>query len=403
MDRVLVFFPKVKKIIMPKITKRFVEGIIPDTEKTCVHWDSELKGFGVVVLPSGRRTYCVQYRNIQRTKKRFKIGIHGQITTEEARTLAKKYLGKITHGEDPAAIKKENRDLPTIKVLAQDYLERHALRKRPRSVKEDQKLFKQIIIPCLGNQQVKDVTRRDIEHIHLELQKTPYHANRVLALLSKMFSLAVIWGWRTDNPVKGMERYQEEKRDRWLDKEELNRFWETIERYPNHKAAFALKILLLTGARKSEVLQATWDQFDLQKGIWTKPTHLTKQKKREYLPLSKQALDVLQALKKLDNNDSPYLFTSQTTGQPIRDVRAFWSRVLKEANLKNVRIHDLRHTHASHLVSSGLSLSIVGKLLGHTQASTTHRYAHLADDPLRQAAELFSTKVKAVNTKKLAS
>jgi integrase len=403
MDRVLVFFPKVKKIIMPKITKRFVEGIIPDTEKTCVHWDSELKGFGVVVLPSGRRTYCVQYRNIQRTKKRFKIGIHGQITTEEARTLAKKYLGKITHGEDPAAIKKENRDLPTIKVLAQDYLERHALRKRPRSVKEDQKLFKQIIIPCLGNQQVKDVTRRDIEHIHLELQKTPYHANRVLALLSKMFSLAVIWGWRTDNPVKGMERYQEEKRDRWLDKEELNRFWETIERYPNHKAAFALKILLLTGARKSEVLQATWDQFDLQKGIWTKPSHLTKQKKREYLPLSKQALDVLQALKKLDNNDSPYLFTSQTTGQPIRDVRAFWSRVLKEANLKNVRIHDLRHTHASHLVSSGLSLSIVGKLLGHTQASTTHRYAHLADDPLRQAAELFSTKVKAVNTKKLAS
>ena len=388
---------------MSKITKRFVESIIPDIEKTCVYWDSDLKGFGVIVLPSGRRTYCVQYRNIQRIKKRFKIGIHGQITAEEARTLAKKYLGKVTHGEDPAAKKKENRDLPTIKILAEDYLERHASRKRLRSAQEDQKLFKQIILPCLGNQQVKDITRRDIEHIHLQLQKTPYHANRVLALLSKMFSLAVIWGWRVDNPVKGMERYQEEKRDRWLDKEELSRFWEVLERYPNHSAAFALKILLLTGARKSEVLQATWDQFDLQKGIWTKPSHLTKQKKKEHLPLSKQSLELLQELKKLNKNDSPYLFPNQVNGQPIRDVRAFWGRVLKEASLKNVRIHDLRHTHASHLVSSGLSLSIVGKLLGHTQASTTHRYAHLADDPLRQAAELFSANVKTVITNKLES
>jgi integrase len=209
-----------------------------------------------------------------------------------------------------------------------------------------------------------------------------------------MFSLAIVWGWREDHPVKGIPRYQEEKRDRWLNEEELNRFWETLERYPNHLMTFVLKLLLLTGARKSEVLKATWEQFDLESGVWTKPSHLTKQKKKEHLPLSEQALQLLEQLKKLGKNESQYLFPSQNRDKPIYNIKGFWEKVIKEAKLENVRIHDLRHTHASHLVSSGLSLSIVGKLLGHTQASTTQRYAHLADAPLRQAAQLFGNKIK---------
>lgn len=120
---------------------------------------------------------------------------------------------------------------------------------------------------------------------------------------------------------------------------------------------------------------------------------MTKQKKKEHLPLSERALDLLRALKKLNNQESLYLFPGRVAGEPIKEVKTFWHTVLKKAELKNVRVHDLRHTHASHLVSSGLSLSIVGKLLGHTQASTTQRYAHLADEPLRQAAELFGSKV----------
>ena len=379
---------------MPKLTKRFVEAIIPDTKKTLIYWDTELRGFGVVVLPSGRRTYCIQYRNTNRIKKRLKIGVYGQLNTEEARNLAKKYLGDIAHGEDPAAKKKENRELPLIKNLAQDYLDRYAEpRKRKRSIEEDKKLLQNIILPSIGNERVKDISRRTIESLHLQLEKTPYQANRVLALLSKMFSLANAWEWRDDNPVKGIERYQEEKRDRWLNKEEICRFLEILERYPYHPVSFALKILLLTGARKSEVLRATWDQFDLEEGVWTKPSHLTKQKKKEHLPLSPQTLDILCNLKKINKNKSLYLFPDATGVKPIRNIKTFWERVIKEAKLKSVRIHDLRHTHASHLVSSGLSLSIVGKLLGHTQASTTQRYAHLADEPLRQAAELFGNKM----------
>ncbi len=378
---------------MRKITKRFVEAIVPQPDKILQHWDIELKGFGVLVLPSGRRTYFIQYRNSRRIRKHLKIGIHGQISTEEARMLAKKYLGEIAHGEDPAAKKKENRDLPLIKDLAQDYLDRYAPRKRPRSIKEDQKLIDNIILPSIGNQQVKYLSRRTIESLHNQLRKTPYQANRALALLSKMISLAVVWDWREDNPVKGIERYQEEKRDRWLNEQELSRFWEELEKYPSHPATFILKILLLTGARKGEVLQATWNQFDLKNGVWTKPSHLTKQRKREHLPLSKEVLKILSQLKKLNKDKSQYLFPDQSGEKPIRDIKNFWEKIIKKAKLEKTRIHDLRHTHASHLVSSGLSLSIVGKLLGHTQASTTQRYAHLADEPLRQAVELFGSKL----------
>ncbi|OJW54585.1 MAG: hypothetical protein BGO67_10590 [Alphaproteobacteria bacterium 41-28] len=385
---------------MPKITKRFVESIIPQPGKTLQHWDSELKGFGVLVLPSGRRTYFVQYVNANRIKKHLKIGVHGQINTEEARVLAKQHLGGIAHGEDPAAQKKENKELPLMKDLSRDYLERHAKKKSPKSYKDDKRMIEKIILPTLGNQQVKHVSRRSIESLHLNLEKTSTQGNRVLSLLSKMFNLAIAWGWCSDHPVKGIRRYHEEKRDRWLQEEELNRFWETLELYSTRPPALALRILIYTGARKNELLKATWDQFDLEKGSWTKPSHSTKKKKLHHIPLSEQTVAALHALQELNTKNSPYVFPNQTGDKPLEDVKRFWAKIKKEANIENVRIHDLRHTYASHLVSSGLSLSIVGKLLGHTQASTTQRYAHLADEPLRQATALFGDKMDQIMAKR---
>ena len=378
---------------MPKLTKRFIESIVPIPDKILKYWDSELKGFGIIVLPSGRRTYCIEYRNADRVKKRLKIGVHGQVTAEEARDLARKRLAEVTYGEDPVENKKAFSALPKMNELAKEYLEKHAVRKRPKSQKEDTFMIKEFILSSFGQKRVNEIRFQDVQNLHLKLKETPYRANRVLALLSKMFSLAVAWKWRDDNPVTGIEKYQEEKRDRWLNGEELDRLWIALERYPNHLTSYIFKFLILTGARKGEVLQATWDQFDLKKGIWTKPSHLTKQKKKEYLPLSEKALSVLQSVKALTSQESAFVFPGRIEREPIKEIKTFWKRVLKEANLENIRIHDLRHTHASHLVSSGLSLSIVGKLLGHTQASTTQRYAHLADEPLRQAAELLGSKV----------
>lgn len=320
--------------------------------------------------------------------------MHGQINTEAARDKARQLIGEISQGSDPLAKKKDLREKATFHNLIQDYLEGHAAKKRPKSILEDKKLINGILEPAFGVKKVDAITRKDVEQLHMKMAKTPYQANRAIALLSKMFSLSMAWGWRVDNPAQGIERYQEEKRDRWLQAEELARFWSVLEQNPQNITALLLKFLLLTGARKGEAMGATWDQFDLKQGVWTKPSHMTKQKKKEHLPLSNDALDILKCLKKLRKPNNSYVFPGKINGEPLKEIKTFWKKVLQDANIEDLRPHDLRHTHASHLVSSGMSLSIVGKLLGHTQASTTQRYAHLADEPLRQAAELFSRKLQ---------
>jgi integrase len=383
---------------MPKFTKRFVESIVPDPQKMIKYWDSELKGFGLIVLPSGRRTYCVQYRNTQRIQKMLKLGTHGQITTEEARILAKKYLSGVVHGHDPVESKKENRDLPTMNDLASDYLLHHGEKKRPKSLKEDQRYLTSIILPALGSKLVVHVSRRDIEDLHRAHKNTPYQANRFLALLSKMFSLAMAWNWRSDNPATGIERYREEKRERWLTAEELKVLWSTLDEYSNQFSTNVFKLLILTGARKGELIAATWNQFDLEAGVWTKPAHLTKQKKQEHLPLSPQAIEILE--KMAAESTSSFLFPGKVKGKCLQEIKTAWNTIRKKSGFPDLRIHDLRHTYASHLVSSGLSLSIVGKLLGHTQAATTQRYAHLADEPLRQATAMFGNNLDKIIGKK---
>lgn len=377
-----------------KITKRYVESLKPLADKEALYWDSEIKGFGVRVFPTGRRTYFVQYRNEFDRTRRKKIGVHGSITTEQAREEAKQLLGQVASGDDPSTLQKESKKKITLDVVAHQYLEHYAKdSKRPKSYREDQGMLNRVILPRFGTRKLEDLTTRDFQLLHNELRDKPYLANRVRALLSKIFNLAKQWKWVEFNPVEGVTKYQEHKRDRWLNKEELERVWKVLDSHSHHPTSYLFKLLLLTGARKSEMMNATWDQFDLKKGIWEKPSHLTKQKKKEYIPLSEQALKELEMLKSLQVKSSPFLFPGRVEGQPIKEIKTFWKKVLQESALENVRIHDLRHTHASHLVSSGLSLSIVGKLLGHTQASTTQRYAHLADEPLREAVELFGSKV----------
>lgn len=379
---------------MTKLTKRFIESIVPDPQKPLKFWDDEVRRFGVVVLPSGRRTYCIEYRNANHVQKRVKLGVHGQITLEEARNLAKIKLGKVAHGEDLAESVKLGRNMPTVNELAEKYLELHAEnKKRSKSIKEDKAMLKNHILKKFGTQKVESVTIQDIQTLHASLNKTPVQSNRILSLLSKMFNLSVRWGWRTDNPVSGIEKYHENKRTRWLQEDEMERLLKVLDTYPNQTTPNIVRLLLLTGSRKHEVLEATWDQFDLERGVWTKKAHTTKQKKMEHSPLSSSALAILEKIKE-QKTDSPFLFPGKIQGKPLQDIKKSWATICKRANVRDCTIHDLRHTFASHLVSSGLSLSIVGKLLGHTQAATTQRYAHLADEPLRAATALFAEKFK---------
>jgi integrase len=273
--------------------------------------------------------------------------------------------------------------------LCDRYLTDHAPRKREASRREDEALIKRWIKPELGTQKVADIRHADVDALHRKItgHGTPTRANRTMALLSKMFSLAVRWEMRDDNPARGIERNNEERRNRYLVGDELRRLTEALMAYPVQSSANAIRLLLLTGARRGEVLAARWDQFDLETGIWVKPSSHTKQKREHRIPLSAGARLLLVEIK-ASAGSSEYLFpAARGTAGHLTDIKKPWAAICKLAGLTGIRTHDLRHSYASMLASSGLSLPVIGALLGHTQAGTTQRYSHLFDDPLRAATE----------------
>lgn len=376
-----------------KLTKRVVESTAADPTKRLEIWDTEITGFYVRVYPTGKKTYFLQFRNKNRESRKIKIGVHGSITTELAREQAIKLSLEIGAGKDPSVKIVPKEDAHTMAELGEKYLSLHAkTKKAPKCYQEDASILKNIILKRFAHREIESISTLDLQNLHSDMQKTPYRANRTRSLLHKMFNLAVNWGWRLDNPVQRVEPYKEYKRHRWLDDREVQQLFSVLETYHNQDVANMIRLLLLTGSRYSEVASATWEQFDLEKGTWTKPAHSTKQRDMHHLPLSSIVLDLLKDMQ--EEAESPFLFPGKIPGKPVKDIKKAWHTIRTKAGFPDFRIHDLRHTNASHLVSSGLSLSIVGKLLGHTQASTTQRYAHLADEPLRQAAELFGNKVK---------
>ncbi|SFR47851.1 tyrosine-type recombinase/integrase [Litoreibacter janthinus] len=381
--------------VMPqlKLSKSIVDHLAAE-KADVVFWDDSLPGFGVRVKPTGIKTYIIQYRNRTSGRSRRKtIGRHGPLLGfQAARTIARGYLADVMRGGDPVAEAHITRAAPTIRDLAEDYLSKHAVpKKRPNSVKNDRVMLDRFILPSLVKYKVCEVRHQDVQVLHNSMCETPYQANRTLSLLSKMFELSVRWGWRPDNPARGVEKYYEDKRHRWLSDAELIRLTDALDQHPNQLAANAIRLQLLTGARIGEILTAKWADFDFDRDVWIKPSHHTKQKRTEYLPLSSAAIELLRIQRPLSSSE--YLFPGRDPEKPLQSLRRVWKQICSMARLSDYRLHDNRHTHASHLVSSGLSLPIVGRLLGHTNPSTTQRYAHLADDPLRQAAEMFAGKM----------
>jgi integrase len=388
-----------------KITQRTVKNLSSADNENKIIWDSELKGFGVRRTPAGAVSFFLNYRAHGR-QRRYKIGRAPEWTAEAARAEAAKIKPRIdSEGYDPLEAKQRARGEPTLTDLADEYIKQRE-DKSASTKRNDKAAIDTIIKPRLGKLRLAAVNTRDIEGLKNTLQATPYRANRVLALLSHMFSKAMEWKWVKENPVRDVERYQEHRRERWLQDDELKRLHEALDKYSDQKAANALRLIALTGSRKGEVLKATWEEFDLDRGVWTKPSHHTKQKKIEHIPLSEAALTLLRGMKP-ENATGP-VFPGRDGKSARAGLRKPWTAICKAAGLAEaiiidgklkgrkltryrplVRVHDLRHTFASHLVSKGTSLHIVGKLIGHTQASTTQRYAHLADSALRDAANNF--------------
>jgi integrase len=386
-----------------KINAKLIKSLTPPTAGNEVTWDDEVSGFGVRITAEGVISFVMNYRFDGR-QRRYTIGRFPEYSAEKARKEALDLRYKISKGIDPLGERERERGEPIMSELAKDYLENYAVKnKRPTSLRNDRQMLERIVLPRLGRIRVSAVTSRDINSLHHSLKATPYRANRVLSLLSKMFSLAIEWNWREDNPVRGVERYQEDKRETWLNVAQLRGLEQALAQYPDQEAADAIRLLILTGSRAGEVLQAEWAHFDLKRGVWTKPSHHTKQRKIEHVPLNRAALAILIDMK--EHSHSAYLFPGKQHGARVT-LRRPWVRVLRAAGLTQpydemgkrrklikhrpmVRIHDLRHTFASHLVSSGESLHIVGRLLGHTSPSTTARYAHLDDKALRATTDNF--------------
>jgi integrase len=352
-----------------------------------IYYDPEVKGFGLRVTRNGAKSFILNYR-ADGIERRYTIGtFRDPWRVAGARKEALRLKALIDQGKDPQGEKQKARTAPTVGDLIERWRKEHAPKLRPRNRQQNELLISQWIKPELGPRRVADLRYADIEALHRKISTkggkkrtgTPYRANRTLALLSKMMSLAVKWEWRSDNPCRGVERNDEEKRSRHLKPDELEKLVAALAEHPDQTAANAVRLLLLTGARSGEVVDALWDQFDLGAGIWAKPSSHTKQKREHRVPLSAPARQLLAEMKQTDFRIFPNL------DQPR--LRARWAEICRMAEIKGARIHDLRHSYASFLVSAGLSLPVIGALLGHTQPSTTARYTHLFDDPLRAATE----------------
>ena len=276
-----------------RLADAMVRKMSPPSAGSRIAYDDDVKGFGVRMTSAGARSFVLNYRAAGR-ERRYTIGSFPDWTVAAAREEAKALKRRIDQGEDPMAERRADRVAPTIEDLAAKYMTDHATRKRERSAREDASLMRQLVVPKLGRIRVANVTRSEIEGFHREVSRTtPTRANRALQLLKKMFNLAIGWNYRTDNPCKGIEKNAEEKRERYLQPAELERLMIAMAAHRNQTSANVVRLLLLTGARRGEVLSATWDQFDLGTGVWVKPAAATKQNKLHRVPLSAPARQLL--------------------------------------------------------------------------------------------------------------
>jgi integrase len=402
-----------------RLTKRTVDAALPTTRPE-IYYDTDLKGFCLKVLPSGTKRWCVEYRpgsggrNV--SKRRMVLGSTSAITAEQARNSARKLLAAVSLGEDPAATRKDAREMPIFREFASKYLDEEATAKlKPRTVVNYRIYLLKHANPIIGSLKIDRIETADIARLHRRIGQTrPMTANRIVECISSLYRYAATCGLiaRGVNPVAHIEAFREQRRERFLSTEELARLgdsireaetigvpWEVDESNRNAKhipkkrltiidaqAAAALRLLILTGARLREILNLEWGHVDTERGLLLLPDSKTG---RKTIVLNAPALAILSGLPK----NGKYVIEGETSHTCRHDLNRPWRAVSRRAGLAGVRLHDLRHTHASIGAGAGLGLPIIGKLLGHSQPITTARYAHLDNDPVRKASETIGKRI----------
>lgn len=394
-----------------KLTKRLVDDLKAGP-KECFLWDNEVLGFGLRISTAGTITYVLQYR-FEGRQRRFKIGLHGSPwTPETARQEARSLQGKIVDGSDPQQIRISDRKELRVSELGEIYLTETLVTAKDSSVRAARNNIENHIIPLIGSRRAATLARVDVEQLMRDVAagktarkaKTGYRklsrvrggrgaASQCLTTLSAMMGVAVVRGMRLDNPVIGVRRFPGKKMERFLSPAELARLGEALAaaaalNVENPYAIAAIRMLVLTGCRKNEILTAKRSFVDIFHRCLRLPDSKTGAK---IVHLGPPVIRILAGLRAVEGN--PYLFPGRKDGTHVTDLQAVWQRIRKTAGLDDVRIHDLRHSFASIGASTGDSMLIIGALLGHRSAKTTQRYTHLSDHPLKSAVERISDEI----------
>lgn len=388
-----------------RITKRVVDAAQP-AGKDYVLWDDEIPGFGLRVYASGKKSYVIQYRADGRSR-RFTLGLHGPLTAEDARKLAKAKLGDVAQGENPAEEKATICRDPSLNELCDLYLKEGPVlrpQKKASSWKTDGSNIDRHIRPLLGRRKLAALTKLDVQRFQADVsvgktaadEKTGFRgraivrggravAARATALLRAILNFAVERGLSEGNPARNIQLNKVAQRERFLTTQEFARLGAALEEETESAEAkpsvTAIRLLILTGCRKTEILSLQWRFIDWERGLLRLPDSKTGAK---IVPLGAPAVALLRSVPRLEGE--PYVFASPRKGRHLVGLQKVWERVREAAKLPGVRLHDLRHSFASVAVEGGFSLFMVGKVLGHKDTRTTEIYAHLGDDPGKAVA-----------------
>lgn len=387
------------------LTSRWVESLKPSNNAQIDYFDERLTGFGLRLSPRGRKTWFCMYRHSGRLR-RLSLGTYPALTLADARDQAKSELAAAAKGNDPAAQKKAERLAETFGELATEYLEKYA-KPNKRSWQEDERLINKELLPKWKLVKAKNIKRRDVIRLLDEIQKrgAPIQANRVLALVRKMFNWAIGRDLLNTNPcyqIKALAK--ENRRDRVLSEEEIQIFWSKLDECDMTDAMkIALKLQLVTAQRKIEIVSAKWEEVDLRLKWWTIPSEKSKNSLSHRVPLSELAIELLNELKQL-TGVSDYLFPSPRGNYPIKETSVDHAirNNRKIFNLNHFTPHDLRRTAASQMTSTGIPRLVVSKILNHVESGVTAVYdRHSYDSEKLNALTQWSKKLRVISSDKI--
>ncbi len=380
---------------MPKLTKAIIDYSSPK-EKNYIVWDTEIKGFGCQILKSGsKKTYVFYYWSPLTKKKGYvKIGCHGNITVDFARNAAKKLASALASGLDPKKEKEEKLIEEKQSILFADFFEvfktKHVLVAYKDKGKNNMGYAKLHILPYFGKKKIDEISSKDIRSFLDSLAHISTTANRCFALLSMAFKKAEDWEYLPprSNPCARVNKYKENKKQRFLSDEELKRLEDSlVQQLKKQPASYctvnAIFLVLYTGCRIGEILNLKWENLHLKDRYIHLPDTKTGEGAR---PLNQKAIDLLNSMMPKEKN--PYIFYGKIPGQPMINLNTAWGAILKRADIKDFRIHDLRHSFASFALKKGVPLVHVSKLLGHRNIVTTMRYAHLELEQLKESTNI---------------